>query len=296
MDPLIIEVALNGATDPGRNPHVPRTIDEIVADGCACVAAGASIVHLHGDDSILAARHSAEPYRQSWHRIRQQCPEVILYPTMGSGGPHTTPQERYAHIEELADEGLLELSILDPGSVSLGPRDSEGLPMAIDFVYQNTFADVRYMAEVCCRRQLGVHLSIFEPGFLRVALDYHRAGRLPPALKVQLYFGGPALPFGLPPTVTSLDAYLAMLGDSGLPWMVGVLGGDVMGPLAEAAVRRGGHIRVGLEDYDGPRTPTNRELVAEVVDLARRGGRRVATPAEAATILRLRRPAASLEP
>ena len=55
-----------------------------------------------------------------------------------------------------------------------------------------------------------MHVSIFEPGFLRVALAYHAAGRLPPA-KIQLYFGGPALPFGLPPTASSLDAYLAML-------------------------------------------------------------------------------------
>ena len=140
------------------------------------------------------------------------------------------------------------------------------------------------MADVCRARALAIHVSIFEPGFLRVALAYHAAGRLPPA-KIQLYFGGPALPFGLPPTAPSLDAYLAMLAATDLPWMVGVLGGDVTSTLAPLAIERGGHVRVGLEDYDGPRQPANEELVAEIVAMARRAGRRVATPAEAAAII-----------
>jgi uncharacterized protein (DUF849 family) len=76
-----------------------------------------------------------------------------------------------------------------------------------------------------------------------------------------------------------------MLGERPLPWMVGVLGGDVTRTLAEAAIRRGGHVRVGLEDYAGPRVPRNEELVAEIVELARRAGRPVATCAEAAALL-----------
>jgi 3-keto-5-aminohexanoate cleavage enzyme len=44
-------------------------------------------------------------------------------------------------------------------------------------------------------------------------------------------------------------------------------------------------VRVGLEDYAGPRQPRNEELVAEIVDLARRCGRPLATPGEAAAML-----------
>ena len=89
--------------------------------------------------------------------------------------------------------GLLRLALVDPGSVSLGALDPDGLPMAIDLVYQNTFADARYMFDGCLARGLAAHVSIFEPGFLRVALAYHACRRLPPA-KIQLYFGGDALP------------------------------------------------------------------------------------------------------
>jgi uncharacterized protein (DUF849 family) len=285
MQPLVIEAALNGATQKSRNPHVPRTPQEIAASACACLEAGATVVHNHNDDGFRPARHRSEPYATAWRAIFAKHPQAIAYPTMSGGGSHTNPQERYAHVVELADLGVLRMALIDPGSVSLGPLGADGLPAPVDVVYQNTFADVRYMADVCLERGVPAHVSIFEPGFLRVALACISGGRFPRA-KISLYFGGPRFPFGLPPTLPSLDAYLAMLEGTGLPWMVAVLGGDVRAtPLAEAAIRRGGHVRVGLEDYAGPRSPRNEELVAEVADLARRCGRALATPAEAAKLL-----------
>jgi len=284
MDPLIIEAAINGATRKQTNPHVPRSVEEIVASAVAALDAGASIVHHHNDGGLREPRHASAPYREAWTAIYRQRPGVVLYPTMGGGGSQTTICERYAHVEELADAGLLRMAVMDPGSVSLGPVDGDGLPAPVDLVYQNTFADVRYMADRCRERGLAVHVSIFEPGFLRVALAYHGARRLPPA-KIQLYFGGPALPFGLPPTAASLDAYLAMLEGTALPWMVGVIGGDVSSTLAELAIARGGHVRVGLEDYAGPSRPRNEDLVAAIAEMAKRHGRPVATPAEAAEII-----------
>jgi 3-keto-5-aminohexanoate cleavage enzyme len=83
---------------------------------------------------------------------------------------------------------------------------------------------------------------------LRAALTWQRRGRLPAGAMVKLYFGG-ELEFGLPPTASGLDAYLELLEPSGLPWSVAVLGGDVVGcGPAERAIRRGGHVRVELED------------------------------------------------
>lgn len=286
MDPLVIEAALNGVTMPRANPHVPRTVAEIVASACACIEAGASVVHHHADDGLLDGRHAFEPYRDAWRAILARHPDAILYPTMGGGGSHTDSAERYRHVEELDDAGLIRMALVDPGSFSVGPLDDDGLPLAIDVVYQNTFADVRHMVDVCTERGLGVHVSVFEPGFLRVALAYHRAGHLPPA-KIQLYFGGDGLVFGLPPTRSSLDAYLAMLDGTGLPWMVGVIGGDCAATIAGEAIARGGHVRVGLEDWAGSGAPRNEDLVAEIVEMAARACRPVATPTEAARLFGL---------
>ena len=104
---------------------------------------------------------------------------------------------------------------------------------------------------------------------------------------MKLYFGG-GIPFGLPPTRAGLDAYLAMLDGTGLPWSVAVLGGDVIGcGLAREAIERGGHVRVGLEDHAGPGTPTNAELVAAAARLVEACGRSVAAPAETHALLGL---------
>jgi 3-keto-5-aminohexanoate cleavage enzyme len=108
---------------------------------------------------------------------------------------------------------------------------------------------------------------------------------VPPGAIVKLYFGG-GLEFGLPPTAAALEAYLELLEPSGLPWSVAVLGGDVVAcGLAERAIRRGGHVRVGLEDYAGPDEPSNAELLHGVLALVERLGRTPATSAEARVIL-----------
>lgn len=287
MEPLIIEAAINGSTAKQRNPSVPRTPAEIAATALACFEAGAAIVHNHNDDGLLEGRHASAPYREAWTEIYRRRPDAVLYPTMGGGGSHTTIRERYRHVEELDDAGLLRLSLIDPGSVSLGPVDDRGVPRPVELVYQNTFADVRHMVDVCRARRLAAHVSIFEPGFLRVALAYRKAGELPP-VKIQLYFGGDELPFGLPANETGLRAYLSMLEGSGLPWMVGVIGGDVRASLADLAIRLGGHVRVGLEDYGGDGMPSNEALVRDVVVMAKRAGRPLATPADAARIIGLR--------
>ncbi len=289
MTSLIIEAALNGGTPKHRNPNVPRSPGEIAADGIRCIEVGAAIVHNHNDEPVVGGAngvHAADPYVEAWTQMLAAQPDAILYPTMASGGPRTNIAERYAHIPELADAGVLRMGLVDPGSVNVGPTAADGLPAAVDSTYLNTFADAHHMFAVCRDRQLAPSVSIFEPGFLRVALAFHRAGMMAPGALIKLYFGGPNANFGLPPTLAGLEAYLDMLDDSGLPWSVAVLGGDVVGcGLAALAIERGGHVRVGLEDYAGPRTPTNAELVGELAALGASLGRLAASAREAATIL-----------
>jgi 3-keto-5-aminohexanoate cleavage enzyme len=285
---VIIEAALNGGTPKSRNPHVPRSVDEIVADALACIEAGAAIVHNHNDDPVIGrAIHAAGPYLAAYERIRAAAPDAILYPTMGGGVPGVRMAERYAHVEKLTRAGHLRMGLVDPGSLNFGGLDDTGKPSSTDAVYLNTYADTRYMIDWCSAHHLGPSISIFEPGFLRLALGYERAGALPAGALVKLYFSTGNPGFGLPPTVPSLDAYCAMLDGTGLPWSVAVLGGDVLGTIAAEAVRRGGHLRVGLEDYAGPRQPSNVKLVREAVALVQALGGHAASIAEAAAILGL---------
>lgn len=291
VTPLIIEAALNGMTPRSRQAHVPRTPAEVTVDAIRCIDAGAAIIHNHTDDSVFSGgdgAHDPAPYAEAWRAIRAARPDAILYPTMASGGGATTIERRYAHIETLAAEGLLSMGLVDPGSTSIGGLDRDGLPAPSTLVYTNTHADARYMFAACERLGVGCSISIFEPGFLRVVIAYHAAGRLPRGSFVKLYFGAAPFSFGLPPTLPSLEAYLAMLAGTGLPWLVSAIGGDVAGcGLARLAIDRGGHVQVGLECYDGPRTPTNEELVREVAAIAADVGRPIATAAEARAIIGL---------
>lgn len=288
--PVIIEAALNGGTPRTRNPTVPRSVDEIVEQTFACIEAGAAIVHNHNDEGVIGQPvHSAEPYLAAYARIRARVPDAILYPTMGGGAPGVVMADRYAHVETLAKAGHLRMGLVDPGSTNFAALDPDGRPAASESVYLNTYADTRHMIDCCHQYGLGPSISIFEPGFLRAVLGYHAAGALPAGSLVKLYFSGSRPGFGLPPTVPSLNAYLAMLEGTGLPWSVATLGGDVLSTIAEEAVRRGGHLRVGLEDYAGPGTPSNVELVRACVALVERLGGRAATISEAAAILGLKR-------
>ena len=205
---------------------------------------------------------------------------------MAAGARGIPIQQRWAHVEELARQRMGGLSLVDPGSVNVGLTSDGTVPAAAAAgPYQNSYADTEYMFARSAELGAGPSISIFEPGFLRTALTLHRHGRVPPGAIVKLYFGG-EWEFGLPPTPTALDAYLELLEPTRLPWSVAVLGGDVVAcGLAEQAIRRGGHVRVGLEDYAGPATPTNRALLDAAVVLVERLGHRPATIAETRELL-----------
>jgi uncharacterized protein (DUF849 family) len=288
VEPVILELAVNGATPRHRNRHVPRTPAEITEAALAGIESGASIVHNHNDEPMFTADgvHAVEPYLAAWRPVLERYPDALLYPTMAAGARGIPVTRRWAHVEELARRGMGSMTLVDPGSVNLGLTSA--VAVAADAAagpYANSLADVEYMFARSGELGAAPSISVFEPGFLRTTLAWQRSGRLPPGAMVKLYFGG-ELEFGLRPTTTALEAYLELLEPSGLPWSVAVLGGDVVGcGLAESAIRRGGHVRVGLEDYAGPGEPSNLDLLRAAVAIVEGLGRAPATAAQTRRIL-----------
>ena len=294
--PVIIEVALNGATRPERNPNVPASQEALVEDAIRCLEAGASIVHTHALDISIAGEAGARQYLAHFEPIHERFPDAILYPTLVFAD---AIEEKTSHIEPLARAFPLRMGFVDPGSVNLIPTDDDGKPMPADWVYANSPSDIAYKFELCERLGLGPGMAIFEPGFLRAVIAYEAAGALPRGAFLRFYFGGERsyrgegpidLLFGLPPRKSCLDVYLEMLGDLDLPWSVAVVSGDLSdGDVGRHALERGGHLRVGLEDYAGDRAPSNLQLVEEAVALCAEAGRPVASCAEAGKLLGLPR-------
>ena len=296
VSPAMIEVALNGQTSKETNTNVPRSSAEITACALACIDGGACIVHTHIADIMVPGEQAAAAYLEHIRPILAQRSDALVYPTLGFGA---TVQERYAHLEIVAQAVNLRIGFVDPGSVNLGGADADGVPLPIDFAYANTPAEIRWAFDLHHSLRLGPSIAIFEPGFLRHALAYHQAGRLPAGSLIKFYMGGDygymgqghkGVSFGLPATPWGLDVYLELLGDRALPWSVGVLGGDVFEQgLARHALERGGHLHVGLEDYMGSDKPTNQEIVARSVELCEEVGVPVATTTDAERILGLPR-------
>ncbi len=284
--PCMIEVAVNGVTKKSRNPLAPESPDEIAEQAIASLDAGACIVHMHTAQGGLPFDEAAELYAESLRTMRAARPDAVLYPTMGSG---STIAERYDHHRLLVDEGLIDMGVIDPGSVNLAGSTPSGPPDGT-YVYVNSPADIKYMMELCRDTGIGPSFAIYEPGFLRMVLLYEATGHLAPRSLTKFYFsgggyfGGGMPTFSAPPIVEALDLYCAMLDDVDLPWGSTVLGGSILDtPIARLTVERGGHLRVGLEDFgDGP---GNVEQVQRAVALCEELGRPVATSAQAREIL-----------
>jgi len=279
-----IEVALNGAWTRERQPGIPITIDEIVADGIASARAGAAIIHLHAYDAATGRQRDAyEIYAPIIEGIRDEV-DAIVYPTLpitGSGyaGELRSAQERYAHVERLAKNGLLEWAVIDPGS-AMFTRFDEIMRGQAGYTYFNPDDHFREGMRIAAAYGVRPSYAIYEAGCTRLGAATAAAMPKVPTPIYRFMFAEEFC-FGFPPKPVYLDAHLALLAETapGAAWMVAGLGLDVR-PLIAPAVERGGHVRVGLEDRPWGVRESNRGLVEEAVRLVRAAGGEPASAAE----------------
>lgn len=287
-----VEVSLNGPWSRDLQPKIPISVKEIVEDGIACARAGAAIVHVHAYDVQTGRqKDDAELYTAIIEGIRAK-EDVIVYPTLPFAGSVDAPkmmtaQERYTHTETLAKRGLLEWSVVDPGSTNITRLDqiAEGKE---GFVYANPESHIRLGLELATRYKFHPGYALYEPAFVRLGAALERAYPDVPRCIYRFMFSD-GLSFGFPPKRYGLDAFLQLLADEapGAPWMIAGLDVDIT-PLIPYAVERGGHVRVGLEDDRFGSRKTNVQLVEEAVRLIRTGGKEPATIQEIRRALRPR--------
>jgi 3-keto-5-aminohexanoate cleavage enzyme len=280
MRKVWIEVALNGAWSRRLQPGIPDTVEQIISEGIACARAGASIVHTHAYAEDGKQTFDWQVYARIIEGIRAavDVPVYPSYPTIGETGIDGDAASRFAHIEALADRGLLDLAIIDPGSVNLTlARTKAGAKPAGTYI--NPEAHVRHALDFAARKGLHPAFAIYEPGFTRAGAALARAAGVKPP--VYRFMFSETFAFGFPPKPYALAAHLALLEDemASAPWMIAGLAADVR-PLIGETVARGGHVRVGLEDAPLGTTMGNLAWVEEAVRLVRENGAEPATGAD----------------
>ena len=285
-----LEVALNGPWSRTRQPGIPLLADEIFEQAIACVEAGASIVHFHAYDPVTGRqRDDYDIYAPIIERIRSRI-DVICYPTLpfaGSGDSLNplTAEQRFAAVEKLLQAGLIEWSVVDPGSTNITHYAdiAEGKQ---GFIYANPESHIRYGLELARTHAMTPSYAIYEPGFIRLGAALHKTYSGAPMPVYRLMFSDD-MAFGFPATEWALDAYVKLLAQEApkAPWMVAGLGVNIE-PLIAVAVNHGGHIRVGLEDSPMGCTQSNLELTERATRLIASAGGRLATTAEVRAALR----------
>lgn len=287
MDKLIIDVRLNEYTGRDPNPNIPFSPEEIGADAEACVQAGASIVHYHARDPETGAPSSeVHLYAEAARQIRSRTDAMIM-PTLGANTV-TDLDARIGHLEQMAkdDATRADLAPLDLASISLGIwQKGMSAVGGDDLVYYNSVGELKALAERAQAAGALPMAAIWNVGSLRLLEAFCSTGVLPQTIFAELFTTEGGLITGHPGTKRGLQALIDFVPDSvDCVWAAACYGANAL-PLAEMAIEQGGHVAIGLGDYAYPELadgqPTNSEVVAAVVEIARLSGREVATPAEA---------------
>ena len=270
-----LEVALNGPAGRSLQPNIPTQPADIIAEGIACAHAGAAIIHIHAYDDNGMGVEDADIYREIIEGIRASV-DAIVYPTLALSG---TPEGRFTAVSALGEEGLLEWSTLDPGSVNIThhgwiDEDRDGV------AYGNPDSHIRHGLGLAQRHGWRPSYAIYEPGFIRSGSAWAKRfpGAPTPTYRLML---SQDFAFGMPPSEASLLMYRQMLNEYApdSAWMISGFGGDILA-LAPLALELGAHVRVGLEDASLGCLKTNIQLVEEAVEFMGERGFEPATAAQ----------------
>lgn len=256
------------------NPHLPLTVDEIVADCEAVSGAGAAIVHLHPRDDQGVPTTDPGLYRDLLAAVRERCPDLLISATCSG----RRARDLEARATPLGFEGVLkpDLASLTCGSMNFPKEVSVNEPDVIVALAQR-------MLEAGIKPEL----EIFEPGMINTARYLLGHAALQEPLYCNILLGNlGTCPGGL------LDlGYMVASLPPGAIWSAAGIGRYQL-PVTTMAAAAGGHVRVGLEDcpyyeWNGCTPATNTQLVERVARIAAELGRSPATPAQAREILGL---------
>jgi 3-keto-5-aminohexanoate cleavage enzyme len=274
MTSTLITVAPTGAeTAKADCPALPTTPAELVETAKRCEAAGAALIHVHIRDAEHHPTLDLGLLKETVAALRANTSLIVQ---LSTGGAVTDPLEHRLRVLDAAPDSCS----LTMGTVNFG-----------DDVFMNPWPFVTELYQLTQEREVVPEFELFDLGHVAALHRLLDRFGLPYGGKVHcdLVMG---VPGGMPGTTDSLVAAANALPAVVTSWSATGIGRTAL-PVALAALSKGGHLRVGMEDTltlaKGRPVTHNAELVDRAATLATLAQRPPMTPDDARVLLNVKR-------
>ncbi|MEO7931694.1 MAG: 3-keto-5-aminohexanoate cleavage protein [Chthoniobacterales bacterium] len=256
------------------NPHVPVTIEEILADIAAVQQLGITMVHVHVRDAAQQPTLDTGFYAELVSGIREIDPQlVVCVSCSGRRSPELAARRLPLTLTGNAKPDLASLTL---SSLNFTRQASITSPETLTG-----------LATEMLRHGIVPEIEIFDTGMMNVLRYLREHGNIHDPCYINLILGNIASAQCEPGVLGLLLGQLP----PGALWSLGGIG-SVQLPANALGIALGGGVRVGLEDnlfFDQARQQpaTNLSLVERVHSLARIHRRKIMSPADFRSRLRL---------
>jgi 3-keto-5-aminohexanoate cleavage enzyme len=270
----LITVAPTGAeTAKADFPALPTTLDELVDTAVRCEAAGAAMIHLHIRDGEHQPTLEVSRLSEAVSAVREQTTLVVQLSTGGS--VHDPLDERLAVLDAEPDSCSLTM-----GTTNFG-----------DDVFLNPWPFVCELYQLTQDREVVPEFELFDLGHVAALHRLLDTYGLPYGGRVHCDFVM-GVPGGMPGTADALVAAVQALPAETTSWSATGIGRTTLA-VALAALSKGGHLRVGMEDTltlaRGVPVTHNAELVSRAASLCELAQRPSMSTSDARELLQVKR-------
>jgi 3-keto-5-aminohexanoate cleavage enzyme len=271
-DRLLITVAPTGAETSKQDcPQLPTTLEELVRTAQECEGAGAAMIHVHIRDDDHRPTLDLGRLKETVAALREHTGLVVQLSTGGS--VHDPLEDRLRVLDAQPDSCSLTM-----GTTNFG-----------DDVFSNPWPFVCELYQLSQERRVVPEFELFDLGQVHALHRLLDRYGLPWGGRVHcdLVMG---VPGGMNGTADALVAAVRDLPAAVTSWSATGIGRSTLAVLL-AALSKGGHLRVGMEDVltisRGVPVENNTQLVERAVAAGRLAQRTPMTPAEAKDLLGL---------
>jgi uncharacterized protein (DUF849 family) len=270
---LLITVAPTGAETRKEDcPQLPTTLEELVETAQRCEAAGARMIHVHIRDADHRPTLDLGRLTATVDALRERTDLVVQ---LSTGGSVHDPLDQRLKVLDAEPDGCS----LTMGTTNFG-----------DDVFSNPWPFVCELYQLTQEREVVPEFELFDLGQVAALSRLLDRFGLPYGERAHcdLVMG---VPGGMPGTTEALVAAVSALPDAVTSWSATGIGRTTLA-VALAALSKGGHLRVGMEDVltlaKGVPVEHNEQLVTRVVDIAALAQRTPMTAAEARDFLQVK--------